>query len=536
MAFAHRPLVMATTGMVVSGHHKASEAGAEMLRRGGNAVDAAVAAAATLAVAIPHMNGLGGDAIALFYDARADEVTAINGSGRAPLAASVERYRELGHRSIPQRGPLSITVPGVVHAWGECLQRWGTRPLAECLEFAIDLAEAGVPIDASQRDFLTGPLYAELAEGFSALADLFGAATRSRRIGERLRQPVLASTLRRLAADGAESFYGGAVGNALLADLKQAGALISGEDLSRHATLFGGSLQIPYRGRKVHAAPPNSQGIALTLLLGLSQAMERDRPASAEPDAPIEPVRYMRVKKAAFALRDRYAVDPDRVRLPPDLLSPRSLSQLGATEYESDAEARSGGGDTSTLVVVDAAGNAVSWVQSLFEEFGSGVVSERTGIVLHNRLYLEQLNDDPVRGLRPGLRPFHTLCPAIVQSERGCDMTIATPGDHGQPQSIYQVLRHVYEGGASIQEAVEMPRLRHDEGAEVMIEDRAPAEWTEKLTSVGYAVRNVGPWARLMGGVNAIYRIDDDLWVAGADPRRSSYAVTAGPAQRQDEG
>jgi gamma-glutamyltranspeptidase/glutathione hydrolase len=263
------------------------------------------------------------------------------------------------------------------------------------------------------------------------------------------------------------------------------------------------------------------------LLLGLDEVAGPARAADPALGSGLNPAWYMRAKRAAFALRDRYAADPERVRVPTDLLSPRSLARIAGGEDVPDAEAKAGAGDTSSLVVVDAAGNAVSWVQSLFEEFGSGVVSARTGVVLHNRLYLEQLDSDPVRGLRPGMRPFHTLCPAIVVGEHGCDLAIATPGDHGQPQSIYQVLCHVYEEGAVIQDAVERPRLRHDQGSEVMVEDRAPPEWSAALRAAGYRVRDVGPWSRLMGGVNAVQRLGEGVWAAGADPRRSSYAMTA---------
>jgi len=160
---------MSDKGIVVSGHHRASEAGASILRQGGNAMDAAIATAATLAVAIPHMNGLGGDAIALYYDANADKVTAINGSGRSPAAATVARYQGLGHRQIPRRGPLSMSVPGVVRAWEDSLKRWGTKSLGACLEPAIELAESGVPLDITQLDFLTGPTYAELAANYAPL-------------------------------------------------------------------------------------------------------------------------------------------------------------------------------------------------------------------------------------------------------------------------------------------------------------------------------------------------------------------------------
>lgn len=527
MAFTHRPILMSDAGIVVSGHHKASEAGAAMLRRGGNAMDAAIAAAAALAVAIPHMNGLGGDAIGLFYDAREDKVTAINGSGRAPGKATIERYRRLGCDEIPQRGPLSISVPGVVRAWEDCLRRWGTKSLSEALDAAITLAEDGVPTDQNQLDFFMGPVYEELAATFTGLVDLFGASKQPRTLGAPFRQPLLARTLRRLAQDGAAGFYQGSIAKALLTDLRSVGALLSAEDLAKHATRFDESLRVCYRSRTVHAAPPNSQGLALILLLGLDEAAASTGAGSPAMESDLDVSWYMRAKRAAFAIRDRYAADPGRTRLPADLLTRESFLRMNAESAAPESEARAAGGDTSTLVVVDSAGNAVSWVQSLFEEFGSGVTSAETGVVFHNRLYLEQLSDHPIRGLQPRMRPFHTLCPALVVSRGRCDMTIATPGDHGQPQSIYQVLRNVYAEDLSIQDAIERPRLRHDQGNVVMIEDRAPVAWREALETNGYETRDMGSWSRLMGGVNAVQRLCDDVWGAGADPRRSCYAVTA---------
>jgi gamma-glutamyltranspeptidase/glutathione hydrolase len=168
----------------------------------------------------------------------------------------------------------------------------------------------------------------------------------------------------------------------------------------------------------------------------------------------------------------------------------------------------------------------VSWVQSLFEEFGSGVISPSTGIVMHNRLALQRLTDGPFQ-LRPGERPFHTLCPSLVEANGVCEMAIATPGDHGQPQAIFQVLTRHYAEGFHLQAAIEAPRIRHDAGVKVMVEDRAPLEWIEEIRGAGYEVSMIGPWSRLAGGVNAISRNPDGLLLAGADPRRASYAITA---------
>lgn len=524
MMSAHRPVVMGSAGMVASGHPLASLAGADMLRQGGNAVDAAVASAAALAVAIPHMNGIGGDAIGLVHTAAGGgQVTAVNGSGVAPEAADPDRYRSMGHESIPRRGPLSISVPGVVQSWGDCLERWGTRSLGQCLEFAIGLAETGVPLDQGHIDFFAGDVYAGLVESFPELSRTFFAPGHYAP-GLRLKQPMLARTLRCLATDGVDTFYRGEIARRLANDLHDHGALLTAADLGNHRTLFQQSLSAPYRDRDVHVAPPNSQGVALALLLGMTGQAGED-----ELDAGFEPAQFMALKRAAFELRDAFACDPARSELPEDLLEEASLRALatGATT-DSESEARGGGGDTSTLVVMDAEGNAVSWVQSLFEEFGSGVVSESTGVVLHNRLSLERLDGDPVHGLKPGLRPFHTLCPALVTGRAGCEMVLATPGDHGQPQTLYQVLRHVYESGLSVQEAIEYPRIRHDRGREIMIESRCPAHWSRTLEAAGYEINDLGPWARKMGGVNAIRRTRDGVLMAGADPRRSAYAIPAG--------
>lgn len=517
VAFVHRPVVMGRRGIIAAGHHRAAEAGAAILRAGGNAMDAAVTAAATLAVAIPHMNGLGGDAFALWFDRKRGETVAINGSGGAPGRATIEGFRAGGHEAVPQRGPLSISVPGVLDAWDKALKRFGTIPLAQALTPAIALAEEGLPLDRHQRDLLNSQAYRDLVAACPALGALYG-PSEGRRLGEVLALPVLAKTLRRIAAEGADAFYRGAIGASMAADLKAAGAILEARDLAPHATLFSAPLSVAFRGRTVLANPPNTQGIALLALLGMLDA-------GAASDEPFL-VRFMRAKEIAFAARDRYLGDPDHARVPDDLLTPAGLASfargVAGARTTSDAPA---GGDTSTLVVVDVAGNAVSWVQSLFEAFGSGVASPATGIVLQNRLSLASLDADGPNSLAPGRRPFHTLCPALVIEDGACAFALATPGDHGQPQTLAQILVNVLDRGLDIQEAVEAPRIRHDSGPKVMYEDRLPVEAVRPLAASGYALDNVGPWSRVMGGANAIQCLPNGTRLAGADPRRASYAL-----------
>ena len=207
----HRPVVMSRKGLVVAGHHMAAEAGVGILQQGGNAMDAAVAAAATLAVAMPHMNGLGGDAFALWFDRATGQVVCINGSGGAPNKATLGHYQSLGLDAVPQRGPLSISVPGAVHSWGIALERFGKISLGAALSPAIELAEAGTPVDRNLLDFLNGPVYADLCKSSPALMTLF-CPPGLRPLGSFLRQPALANTMREIASGGIASLYGGNVG------------------------------------------------------------------------------------------------------------------------------------------------------------------------------------------------------------------------------------------------------------------------------------------------------------------------------------
>ncbi len=521
-ALAHRPVLMGERGIVVAGHHRAAEAGIEILQEGGNAIDAAIATAAALAVAVPFMNGLGGDCIALYAPANGS-VKAINGSGALAERASVEEIRQRGHVVMPIRGPLSVSVPGLVAALGEARDRFGSMPLARLLAPAIALGRNGVPIDAAAVGFYNGPGYAALAAEYPDLSRHYGPAG-GRVLGERLKQPGVAAMLEAVARGGAREFYEGALARSWLRAAQASGVLLEQEDLAGHRTDFSPALTIAWRGRQAHVAPPNSQGLALLALLRLSE--RRPRPAAAEAADPlIDPLSFLEDKTRAFIARDRWCVDPRRLPLDAAALEPRTLEGLAA-EDATASSTRSGGGDTSTLVVIDRNGNAVSWAQSLFEEFGSGIVAGEHGLVLHNRAGLERLDGEEVYRLRGGLRPFHTLCPALTTRSDGETIAIATPGDHGQPQSLNQVLRRLCEQGLDPQASVEWPRLRHDRGDVVMLEDRCPADWDRQLAGAGWSPRRVGPWSRLMGGVNVIVRRPDGLMLGGADPRRSSYALS----------
>lgn len=517
--FVHRPIVMTREGMVVAGNHHAAEAGAQVLRDGGNAMDACVTAAATLAVTIPFMNGVGGDAFALWYDRRRERVQVINGSGRAPLNAHPDLYKQRGYAYAPQRGGLAVSVPGAPRAWADALSGFGTLSLTRAIAPAQRYAERGFPLDRVLRDFLHGDEYRQLVADYPALAGIFGAPG-SQQLGAMICQPALARSLAMLASDGVGSLYGGEAGRSLVDEAKAQDALLCEEDMQRHETLIQDPLHVKYCGYDVFAAPANSQGISLLAILGLLDAGVR-------AELPFE-CRFLDLKRLAFGLRDRCVGDPEVSGDLQQYLTKEHLHALCHSEGLVTGTGRPvhpAGGDTTTVVAVDSEGNAVSWVQSLFEAFGSCVVSEKTGIILHNRLYGARVESGHPNSLIPGRRPFHTLCPAMVLGASGCRTVLATPGDHGQPQTLAQVLYRLLERGMDIQEAIETPRIRHDGGDEVLYENRLDQPIVSSLEAHGYRARDVGAWARVLGGVNAIDLPSDQVRMGGADPRRACYAI-----------
>jgi gamma-glutamyltranspeptidase/glutathione hydrolase len=336
-------------------------------------------------------------------------------------------------------------------------------------------------------------------------------------LGETVRLPALAATLRTLHAKGPCALYGGEIGKALAADMARAGSVLTNDDLAAHDTLIQAPLSVAYRGHEILASPPNTQGIALLATLGV---LERLPPGPALP-------RFMRAKLAAFALRDKHLGDPSLAPVPPDALTPAGLDALARGAPARAPATKPVGGDTSTLVVVDRWGNAVAWVQSLFDAFGSGIASPETGLVMQNRLSMCSLDGNGPARLVPGKRTPHTLAPALILERGTLRAAMTTPGDHGQPQSLAQIAVNLIDHGMDPQEAIEAPRIRHDEANIVMHESRVDAADLAPLVEAGFTLADVGPWSRLMGGACAIWRQDDGLVIGGADPRRAPYAVAA---------
>ena len=489
-------------GMVVSGHKEATKAGIKILKNGGNAMDAAIATATTLAVAIPNMNGLGGDSIALWYDSKKNKITVINGSGKSPLKASKKYFNSRGLKKIPRRGALSISVPGVVHAWETALKKYGKKNLKTILENAINLAENGIVIDQYLKNFFEGKVYRNLIKNNKNLTDIFG-CRKNYKIGSKFKQKNLAKTLRTLSKEGSRSFYKGKISKIIVEDIRKQGSIITSQDFKNHSTLIQKPISTSYLNKKIFVAPPNSQGLALISLCNLFKFIKNDKDKTNISD-------YLKNKKIAFKFRDLYCVDPSTSKINQKIIYNTNKNYLKKIS-----------GDTSTLVVVDKQGNAVSWVQSLFEQFGSGVVSSRSGVIFHNRLYLEKVSGNYDNYLKPGKRPFHTLCPSIVLNQNKLDLTIATPGDHGQPQTIFQILNYIYKNKIPLQKAIDLPRVRHNNGNQILAEKGFNKKFC--IDKKNFSIKLYKKKNRIFGGVTAIKINSNKSLSRGADKRRNCY-------------
>lgn len=515
-------------GAVTSGHRLASGAGLRVLQGGGNAMDAAITMAAVLAVARPHMNGPGGDAFLLYYEAESGRVHALNGSGRSGSGARLEDLRARGLTEMPETGPLTVSVPGAVGAWAAALERFGTLSWAQALEPAAALAEAGLPVSERLAEDLAQEESTLRAEPEAARIFLPGGAPPA--AGSILRQPDLAATLRRLQREGPREVFSGATAVRIAEHLSDRGGLVTAQDLAAYAPEWTEAITAEYRGLVVFAFPPSTQGV--TLLEELALLRELDLAALGHNTAAyvhtlVEAIRL------AFADRDAAVADPAAMRVRVDaLLDPQRMRALAATidpagrAPSAPSASRRDAANTVYLIAVDERGNVVSMIQSLFQAFGSGLVVPGTGVVLHSRGSLFSLDPAHPNALAPRKRPYHTLCPALALRDGRPWLAFGTPGGDGQTQTLIQVLNNLVVFGMGPQEAVDAPRFRRYADGSLSIEERVPESVRAALVSRGYEVRVRQGWTAEFGGAQAV-RIDSETRSlrAGADRRREGFAA-----------
>jgi gamma-glutamyltranspeptidase/glutathione hydrolase len=526
-----RPAVAGIEAAVSSDHPLASAAGADVLRRGGNAVDAAITMAAVLAVVRPHMNGVGGDAFMLMHDARRRTNYALNGSGRAGTKATPAFFASRNLESVPSTDILSVSVPGAVQAWADALERFGTISLADALGPAIRYAEQGFPVSARlAADFREeGRKVGRDPE----LARIFMPGGRPPEVGTLLKQPELGATLRAIARDGPSAIYRGEIARKIVAFMEQEQGLLTADDLAKHSSTWEEPISAQYLGREVLAFPPNTQG--LTVLQQLAAASHFD---VASLGHNTDPYIHTLAGIAAFAYadRDRYIADPAFARVPMDRLMSADHIRMIADSVRASARAirptppsgadRNGNGDTVYLCVVDKDGNAVSYIQSLFAAFGSGRMVPGTGITLHNRGSLFELDPAHPNIVAPGKRPFHTLSPAMVLNADGSVfMTLGSPGGDGQPQTIVQMLNNVMLFGMTPQEAVDAPRWRYYQNGRITIEPGVAESVLAALAARGHRAETRPPGAEFGGAQMIMIHPTSKARIAASDFRREAYSV-----------
>lgn len=521
-------------GMAVAPHALASQSALAVLREGGNAVEAMIAAAATIAVVYPHMNSIGGDGFWLISRPGHAPI-GIEACGAAAMRADIDTYRGLGLSAIPARGPLAAnTVAGTVSGW-DFAHRFsqdalaGRLPVARLLEDAIHYAKQGIPVTRSQADCIAARR-GELAcvPGF---AQTFLPDARAPRTGDRFVNTRLAATLQRLADAGLDDFYRGDLARSIAHDLSSLETLVTLDDLERHRARERTPLALKHTLGTVYNMPPPTQGLVSLLILGVLDRVLTD---DMDPLGPEFVHACVEATKLAFQVRDEHVTDPDHMRIDAvTQLDPASLdtmaSRLSMTRAAPWGRGR-GPGDTVWMGVIDGDGVAVSFIQSIYHEFGSGIVLPESGINWQNRGCSFSLDPSSLNPLMPGRRPFHTLNPALAHFADGRTMVYGNMGGDGQPQSQSAVFSRIARFGWNPQAAIDAPRwlLGRTWGQStdsLKLEARFSGETVDALRALGHDVDVLAPYDEVMGHAGAIIRHPDGLFEAGFDPRSDGAAA-----------
>jgi gamma-glutamyltranspeptidase / glutathione hydrolase len=525
-----RSMVISDRGIVATSQTLASQAGAQILARGGSAIDAAIAANATLGVVEPMMNGIGGDLFAIYWDARTGKLTGLNASGWAPKGLTIDFLKSLGEKTMPQLGIQSVTVPGAVDGWAKLHERFGKLPWADLFQPAIYYAEHGYPVtEIIQADWQLNVHKLVNDPNASRVYLRDGAAPK---LGQMFRNPELAEALKLIAAQGPAAFYRGPITQAILRTSSRLGGKMTADDLSEFSAEWVQPISTEYRGWRVYEMPPNSQGVAaLEMLNLLAQFPLRDyKPRSVD-----ELHTQIEAQKLAYADLQRYVADPRFAKVPVDGMLSLSYARERAKLIDpakancsvAAGKPLPGAGDTIYLSVVDRDGNIVSLIQSLYSDFGSGVVVDNYGFALQNRGGLFTLDTQHPDALAPRKRPFHTIIPGFMQ-KGNLHMGFGIMGGLNQAQAHAQFVSNVVDHGMDIQLAMETPRFRKvtQPGCSVSIENRIPPEVRKGLEARGHELRVVGDFSDVVGGGQAVlYDSDTKVKYGASDPRKDGAAV-----------
>jgi gamma-glutamyltranspeptidase/glutathione hydrolase len=528
---SRRSMIVAHRGMVATENPLASQAGLAILRAGGNAADAAIAAAAVMNVTAPASTGAGGDCFALYYDAKTGTVTALNGSGRAPNGLTIEHLTKAGMSGeIPPRSVHAVTVPGAVRGWEDLLTRFGTMTFREVLQDAIHYAEIGSPVTPvfgeawiRSQAFLKGSHNTEdyLPNGVSP------------QVGQLVQLKGLAKTFRAITEGGADAFYLGDTARAIVSTLEGLGGTMSLADLKSHTSTWGDSIHTNYHGITVHEHPPNGQGLAALQALAIAESLGLADMAWDDPQRLHLMVEAMRL---AFADARQYIADPAMSRVPvAGLLDPAYVANRRALIDKNRAMHPNFGippnsSDTIYLCVVDGEGNACSFINSLYMGFGTGIVAKGTGVFLQNRGANFVLDATHANALMPNKRPYHTIIPGLATKDGQLWATFGVMGGFMQPQGHFQVISAMVDDAINPQEALDRPRWCLESGystSMLALEEGIPFKTLAELARMGHHIRPVSGAERALFGSGQIIRRDSTSGVlfGGSDPRKDGQVA-----------
>jgi gamma-glutamyltranspeptidase/glutathione hydrolase len=538
-SFATRSVVMAQHGMACTSQPLATQAAIDILKKGGTAVDAAIASNAVLGVTDPEMNGIGGDLFAIVYDAKTKKLYGLNASGRSPYNLTLDILKQSGEEFIPLSGPLPVSVPGCVDGWFQLHEKFGKLPMTEILSNAINYARNGFPVAD------------EAAFEFAQLKNLYGNNPNVQQVfmpngsapkrGDVFKNPQLANSLEKIASGGRDVFYKGDIAKKIDAFMKKNGGYLSYKDLAEHTSNWVEPVSTTYRGYRVWELPPNGQGITVLQMLNILENFDFSKTSFGS----AEHIHlFTEAKRLAYEDRAKYYADPDFVKIPVQQLISKKYGDERAKlidlqkvlpNVNAGDDAALKGGETVYLTVADDEGNMVSLIQSNFAAFGSGMVPDSLGFFLQNRGFLFSLKDGQNNTYAPHKRPFHTIIPAFVTKDDLPYMSFGVMGGGFQPEGQVEILMNMIDFGMNIQEAGDAPRIDHQGSSEpygkvsngigtIYLESGFSFETQRALLQMGYNVAAGIPGN--FGGYQCIkFDAKQHVYHGASDPRKDGMAA-----------
>ncbi|WKN30687.1 gamma-glutamyltransferase [Porifericola rhodea] len=533
--FATRSEVIAQHGMAATSQPLATQVALDILKAGGNAIDAAIAANAVLGLTEPTGNGIGGDLFAIIWDAEKEELVGLNASGRSPYDLDLSYFKDNGYDKIPSYGPLPVSVPGCVSGWFSMHEKYGSKPMVEILKPAITYAREGFPLTEVIAHYWN--IGANRLQQYDGFTEVYMPNGRAPQKGEIFKNPALANTLETIAQEGRDAFYKGKIAHTIADYIKEQGGFLSYKDMADHTDSWVEPVSTNYRGYDVYELPPNGQGTAVLQILNILEAYNIKEMGFGSPDYVHT---FVEAKKIAFEDRAKYYADPDFVDIPVEQLISKAYAderrklidpEQAGNEYPAGELEQ---GNTIYMTVADDKGNMVSLIQSNYRGMGSGMTPPGLGFILQDRGELFSLQDGHNNVYEPHKRPFHTIIPAFVMKDGKPLISFGLMGGAMQPQGHAQIVVNLVDFGMNLQEAGDAPRIHHTspsqptggkmtEGGVLNLESGFPEETIRELLRKGHKIAPaIGPF----GGYQAImYDAENDVYYGASESRKDGQAA-----------